>query len=360
MGDAPLPSEHVLIIFYQHMPESLQEEFRHKFTGAEVTIYQSQPGVPVPPELYHSATILVTFTDLPDLKDATNLNLIHTFSAGLDHLMQHPILRESDIPITTSSGIHGPPIAEWTVMNWLVSSRKYVQTYEAQKGHRWDSKTQYMRGMHDQVGKKVGILGYGSIGRQIARVSTALGMTVHAHTASPRPTEESRRDTHYIVPGTGDPAGSIPVSWHHGTDRESIRAFLALGLDHLVVSLPLTPETTHLLGSEEFTILSDNCHHHSTKPYVTNISRGKVIDQKALIDALKSGVLGGAALDVTDPEPLPEDDPLWDAPNVQISPHISSLGSEYLPRSLDIVVLNLGRLKRGEALVNAYNRGRGY
>lgn len=185
-------------------------------------------------------------------------------------------------------------------------------------------------------------------------------MTVHAYTASPRPTPESRHDNGYIVPGTGDPDGSIPASWHHGTDRESIREFLAIGLDHLVISLPLTPQTTHLLSAEEIAILSDNCHHHASKPYVTNISRGKVIDQKALIDALRSGTLGGAALDVTDPEPLPKDDPLWDAPNVQISPHLSSHGKEYFPRSLDILKVNLGRLAKGEALINDYKRDKGY
>jgi phosphoglycerate dehydrogenase-like enzyme len=185
-------------------------------------------------------------------------------------------------------------------------------------------------------------------------------MTVYAYTASPRPTPESRHDTGYIVPGTGDPDGSIPASWHHGTDRESIRSFLALGLDHLVISLPLTPQTTGLLAAEEFAILSGNCHHHASKPYVTNISRGKVIDQKALIEALNSGALGGAALDVTDPEPLPEDEPLWDAPNVQISPHVSALGMEYFPRSLDILEVNLGRMARGEPLVNAYYREKGY
>jgi phosphoglycerate dehydrogenase-like enzyme len=185
-------------------------------------------------------------------------------------------------------------------------------------------------------------------------------MTVHAYTATPRPTPESRRDSGYIVPGTGDPDGSIPASWHHGTDRESIRSFLATGLDHLVVSLPLTPQTTHLLGGEEFAILSNHSHHHSSKPYVTNISRGKVIDQKALVHALNSGVLGGAALDVTDPEPLPKDDPLWEASNVQISPHVSSLGVEYSPRSLDILEVNLGRIARGEPLINSYIRGKGY
>jgi phosphoglycerate dehydrogenase-like enzyme len=185
-------------------------------------------------------------------------------------------------------------------------------------------------------------------------------MTVYAHTASPRPTPESRHDNGYIVPGTGDPDGSIPVSWHHGTDRESIREFLAIGLDHLVISLPLTPQTTHILGAEEIAILSKNCQHYASKPYVTNISRGKVIDQKALVEALHSGVLGGAALDVTDPEPLPEDDPLWDAPNVQISPHVSSIGKEYFPRSLDILKLNMERIEKGQPLINVYKRGQGY
>lgn len=185
-------------------------------------------------------------------------------------------------------------------------------------------------------------------------------MTVHAYTATPRPTPESRHDRGYIVPGTGDPDGSIPASWHHGTDRESIRSFLATGLDHLVVSLPLTPQTTRLLGAEEFAILSNHSHHHASKPYVTNISRGKVIDQKALVDALNSGVLGGAALDVTDPEPLPKDDPLWEASNVQISPHVSGLGVEYFPRSLDILEVNLGRIARGQPLINSYKRGKGY
>lgn len=80
--------------------------------------------------------------------------------------MSHPILTDSDIPITTSSGVHGPPIAEWTLMNWLVASRQYARFYEAQKEKRWDTGNPLMTTIHDQVGKNVGILGYGSIGRQ--------------------------------------------------------------------------------------------------------------------------------------------------------------------------------------------------
>jgi phosphoglycerate dehydrogenase-like enzyme len=316
--------------------------------------------LPAIAELYHNATILVTFTDLPDIKDAKNLKLIHTVSAGLDHLMSHPILTDSDIPITTSSGVHGPPIAEWTLMNWLVASRQYARLYEAQKEKRWDTGNPVMTTIHDQVGKKVGILGYGSIGRQIGRISQAMGMAVYAYTASPRPTPESRHDNGYIVPGTGDPDGSIPVSWHHGTDKDSIHSFLSLGLDHLVLALPLTPQTTHLLSHEEFALLSNSSKHAFSKPYVTNISRGKVIDQDALIAALKSGLLSGAALDVTDPEPLPADNPLWDAPNVQISPHVSGQGREYFPRSLSIVKINIERIEKGLPLLNEYRRGKGY
>jgi phosphoglycerate dehydrogenase-like enzyme len=300
-------------------------------------------------------------------------------------------LTESDVPVTTSSGIHGPPIAEWTLLSWLVASRKFSQTYEDQKKHVWGSHDQYVPGIQDHVGKKIGILGYGSIGRQstfpfipsqagvirspslsmrrqetltettVARVSVALGATVHAFTATPKPTPASRRDPHYFVPGTGDPEGTLPASWHHGIDKASLHSFLSLGLDHVVVSLPLTPQTTHLLGAEEFAVLA--AHRpagRSRNPFLTNISRGKVIDQDALVAALEKGELSGAALDVTDPEPLPADHPLWDAPNVQISPHISGIGEEYWLRSFDILRVNLDRSRRGESLVNAYKRGRGY
>lgn len=187
-------------------------------------------------------------------------------------------------------------------------------------------------------------------------------MSVHVFTASPRSTPSSRRDTGYIIPGTGDPDGTIPASWHSGHGKAAVQAFLSIGLDHLVVSLPLTPETTHILGAQEFAILSAASSRMSrvSKPYITNISRGKVIDQGALIRALELGELSGAALDVTDPEPLPPQDPLWDAPNVQISPHASSLGVEYLGRVHDIVRANLDRMDKGERLINEYKRGRAY
>jgi phosphoglycerate dehydrogenase-like enzyme len=311
-----------------------------------------------------------------------SIKFIHFFSAGLDKVIGDPILTDSTIPVTTSSGIHGPPIAEWTVLNWLVASRKYNITYEDQKKHRWGPAENYARGTQDHVGKKLGILGYGSIGRQsmssintlamlknrtltkkkilVARVAVALGITVYAYTASPKTTPESRRDEHYIVPGTGDRDGTLPVSWHHGTSKSALHEFLSLGLDHVVVSLPLTPQTTHILGAEEFAVLASNKNPKHRNPYLTNISRGKVIDQDALIASLKSGELSGAALDVTDPEPLPENHPLWEAPNVQISPHISALSEEYFSRSFDIVKENLDKVNRGEKLINEYRRGRGY
>ncbi|KKK12615.1 hypothetical protein P175DRAFT_0497100 [Aspergillus ochraceoroseus IBT 24754] len=360
MGDAPLPNPVIVLAFFREIPPAFREAIQNKFPDANLEALVLQRGEPIPTDVSRKATVIVTFTNLPTPEDAAHIKVIHFLSAGLDHLIHHPVLTQTSIPVTTSSGIHGPPIAEWTIMNWLVASKKYARSYENQKTHTWGSHDAYMDGLHDQVGKKVGILGYGSIGRQIGRVCAAMGMTVHAYTASPRTTPASRRDPGYIVPGTGDKDGTVPVSWHHGTDRASLHAFLALGLDHVVVCLPLTPQTTHMLGADEFALLSARRRTPHIAPYLTNISRGKVIDQAALLASLASGELRGAALDVTDPEPLPGDHPLWEAPNVQISPHVSGLGEEYFPRSLDILRENLGRLERGEALINEYKRGKGY
>ena len=198
-------------------------------------------------------------------------------------------------------------------------------------------------------------------GRQAARVFSALGAEVVAYTASPRTTAESRKDNGYIVPRTGDPDGSIPTAWFSGTDPTSLQTFLRASLDCLLICLPLTKSTTHLFGTKEFAILKEGST-DKEGAYIVNISRGKIIKQDELVDALNEGVLKGAVLDVTDPEPLPEDDRLWDAKNVVVSPHVSALGKEYMERAYDVLMLNLARLSGVEegGLVNEVRRGRGY
>lgn len=197
-----------------------------------------------------------------------------------------------------------------------------------------------------------------------------MGMDVIAYTATPKPTEESRRDHGFVVPGTGDPDGSIPSAWYSGLDKSSLHSFLEKDIDHLVIAVPLTEQTTHFLGREEFEIFT-----RTRQAFLSNISRGKVIKQDDLIDALKKGLqesslpptttaemnnkeggglggglgLGGAALDVTDPEPLPEDNELWTLPNAFISPHISWAGTSYVDRAFRVFEVNLDRLERGRS-----------
>ena len=190
-------------------------------------------------------------------------------------------------------------------MMTLVASKHYDVTHDAQKAHHWGLQDQHLLETTDWVGKRVGIAGYGSIGRQVARVFHALGAEVLAYTASPRLTDEARKDQGYYVVGTGDPEGEFPTAWYSGTAKSDLHNFLRQDLDLLVMSLPLTKGTTRLMGKEEFAILANR------KAFVVNISRGKIFDQDALIEALNGGKLGGAALDVADPEPLPEDSPLW-------------------------------------------------
>lgn len=193
-----------------------------------------------------------------------------------------------------------------------------------------------------------------------------MGMDVIACTATPKHTKESRRHHGYVVPGTGDEDGTVPSEWYSGLDRASLHHFLAQKLDHLVISVPLTDATMHLLGKEEFDILSQSTSSpsssssHHISPFISNISRGKVIKQDELIDALKDGRLGGAALDVTDPEPLPQDSPLWTMDNIFVSPHISAASTTVLGRAFDVLDMNITRLEKGERLINVVKRRRGY
>jgi phosphoglycerate dehydrogenase-like enzyme len=199
-----------------------------------------------------------------------------------------------------------------------------------------------------------GILGYGSIGRQVARLATAAGMEVHAFNLHPRETPESRKDRSYHPPGMGDPDRTLPAKWFSGSTTRELHSFLSSGLDLLVVAVPLTDKTRHLIGRSELEILG------KSRAFISNIARGPIIDTEALIDALNNEVIRGAALDVTDPEPLTEGHPLWHAKNVIITPHVSGASTNYSKRVLAILEVNLERLSLGQELMNRVSRREGY
>ncbi|KAL5116948.1 hypothetical protein ACEQ8H_005166 [Pleosporales sp. CAS-2024a] len=368
MGGGPqAPSKQMsnkkeLVLFTVPFPEEAAKRgldaLKKEFEDVEIAYYYTQHQKPteVPQDVVNRASYLATLFWLPtDAAALPNVNLIQFFSAGTNHVSAHPIYTDSKIPLCSANGVHGPQISEWVIMMDLVHSHGFPKLYELQKQKSWNQGAGMK--VRDGVGKKVGILGYGSIGRQVARVANAMGMTVIAYTASPRKTPESKKDDGYIVPGTGDPDGSFPSAWFSGTSKEQVHEFLKQEIDLLVIAVPLTKATTHLLSTDEF-----NCLHKSNPrgTFIANISRGQVIDQPALVKALHHGLIRGAALDVADPEPLPSDDALWDAPNVLITPHVSGASDVYADRAIEVLRENMRRVKSGRRLVNEVDRKRGY
>ena len=366
MGGGPAKDTLLAVLPFQE-PKAIIDSLSKKFPALDIHWVQTnnsrnvkELSQQVPKQLWQSATILVTLYLVPEPEEAPKLELIHLVSAGSNQLQDTRIYKETDITITTSSGIHGPQIAEWVIMTALVQSHGYNQLHELQKKHQWGDKRsaepKYNK-VRDWVGQRIGILGYGSIGRQVGKVAKAMGMEVLAFTATPKDTPEKKRDHGFIVPGTGDVEGDIPVEWYSGLEKENLHNFLKQDLDWLVVAVPLTDQTRHFLSEAEFKVLSQD----GKKPaYVTNIARGPIIDQPALIAALKDGTLSGAALDVTDPEPLPEDSELWGLENVIVTPHVSGNGVDYTERTFKVLEQNLEHREHGEKLINVVRRSRGY
>lgn len=357
MGGGPA-KDTLLCLVPQPEPKGIVAALRKKFPDIDIIYHQvtfshsvAEARADVPAHLWEKATILCTFNSLPDKDEAPHLDWLQLLSAGSNHIQGTPVWEDKDVTITTASGIHGPQIAEWVIMTGLVQFHGYNVLHDLQKEHEWGKPNFRVR---DRVGLRLGVLGYGSIGRQVARVAKAMGMRVLAYTASPKDTAEKRKDSGYIVPGTGDEEGVVPDEWFSGLEKKNLHDFLKQDVDWLVVSVPLTKETRHFLSDDEFEILSRQ------KAFITNIARGPIIDQPALIKALKDEKLSGAALDVTDPEPLPASSELWDMENVTVTPHISGQGTSYTERAFQVLEMNLEKRLAGKRLINVVNRDRGY
>lgn len=281
------------------------------------------------------AEVLLTNPVVPDniLDRAPNLKWLQLTSAGADRLIDSELVRSGRVYVTTASGIHAVPIGEYVLGSMIAFAKGFPRAYRSQAESTWRPFI-----ASELEGATVGILGLGAIGRNVARLAKAFGMRVIA----------TRRSQEKHM--TGAVAGEADVDEMYA--RDELKAMLG-ECDYVVLAVPLTEASRNLIGEGELTAMK-----RST--VIVNIARGAVIDQHALINAVRNGVIGGAALDVTDPEPLPPDNELWTLDNVMITPHISGGTPRYMDRAIDLFCDNLRRYLDNEPLRNVVDPDRGY
>ena len=266
------------------------------------------------------------------VEQAPRLRWLHTASAGVDHVLTPGVLARSEgggLIVSDSGEAFGPAISEWVLMAMLSAARRWPEQRANQREHRW----QAVEGQRELYRATLGIVGLGPIGRAIASDAKA---AFRMHVLGLRRTYKTESAVNEILIGPD------------GLDR------LLSESDYVVLAAALTGETRHLIGAEQIARMKPDA-------WLINIARGAMVDEPALIAALQEGRIGGAALDVFAEEPLPADSPLWDMPNVIISPHNSGGWTEGLrQRQIAGFVKNLILFEQGEPMLSVVDVGRGY
>ncbi|RCK70193.1 D-2-hydroxyacid dehydrogenase [Desertihabitans brevis] len=254
------------------------------------------------------------------------LDWVHSPAAGVDAWVRRRTVPDG-VRLTSAVGNGAVPLAEHALMLMLQLSRSAFRWAEAQREHRWD------RFVHGELaGSTLGLVGLGHSGTDLARKALACHMSVLALTGRPRTSD---------VPG---------VTTLHGPD--GLRRLLS-ECDHLVVTCPLTEQTRGMIGAEQLSWMRPSA-------FVVVISRGGVVDEDALVEALRAGRLAGAGLDAHPVEPLPADSPLWDLPNVVVTPHNAATTEQTAERGRQILLDNAARWVEGRPLRNLVDLDRGY
>jgi phosphoglycerate dehydrogenase-like enzyme len=270
-----------------------------------------------------------------NVDDLTSLALLQISTVGYEHLRDLKLGGRA-FTVCNARGMFDTAIAEWNLAMMINLTRDLRGMIRRQEARTWE-RTEHF---HQEIrGRVVGLWGYGGIGRETARLAKALGLTVHVCTRS----GVGPRNNHYAQPGTGDPDGVLPDrDFTAGQERD----FLA-GLDFLILALPRTRKTDGMIGIEELRALPRSA-------FILNPARGTIIQEQALLTALREGWIAGAALDTHYAYPLPPRHPLWQFPNVILTPHISGSdrSRQFPTRMGDLITQNVERYVGGGALLN--------
>ncbi|WP_114856480.1 NAD(P)-dependent oxidoreductase [Brachybacterium sp. YJGR34] len=283
------------------------------------------------PAEHHDAAVLVVWGAsrrhlASAAEDLTHLQLVQSLSAGVEGILAAGFGEE--VVIATGSGLHSLTVSEHTLALLLSLLRRLPEAREAQQRHEWSSELGGLQPLHPAgrlttlIGAKVLIWGFGQIGQTLAPTLRGLGAEVRG-----------------VARSAGERAGFEVIA------ESAVREALP-GTDVLIDILPATERTAGVVGREVLALLPDHA-------LLINVGRGATVDQVALREALAEGTLGGAGLDVTDPEPLPAEDPLWDAPNLLLTPH----GAGGRPVGADErIAANLRALTEGGEILHPASR----
>lgn len=261
------------------------------------------------------------------VKRAPKLKWFQAMSAGVDMLLDNE-LRRSRVIITNMRGLASRPIAEMVFSMILMLAKRLHQCIKQQELHQW---RQF--GPGSLSGKTTGIIGFGSIGREVARLAKAFDMRVVAADYKYK-SNARHRNLEKLYP-------------HEKLDE------LLSESDFVVISVPLTEQTRGLISLKQLQIMKKSA-------YLINVARGPIVDEEALIQALRQNLIAGAALDVFNTEPLPENSSLWDLPNLIITPHIAGYVENYHQKATSLFCENLRRYINGKRLINVVNKKLGY
>jgi len=318
------------VVVVGHENSNGDEEFEHLNKSAQIVSYlQDASGLD---KIDTSADILfVSEICTPVLMKELvsrmpNLKWVHSRWAGLNHFLC-PELINSDIPVTNAKGAYSHSLAEFALFGCLYFEKLAPRMLAQKEKHHWEK---FVVGMID--GKTLGVIGYGDIGQYCAKMCKAAGMRVIALRRRPGLTDDDICDKCY------------------GPDE--INTLMAES-DYVLVATALTPGTFQIVGKEELAACQPHC-------VILNVGRGPCIDESALVDALQSGTIRGACLDVFDKEPLPESSPLWDLDNVFLSPHTADMTPSYFREGVKKFNINMDKWINDEPLENICDKAAGY
>ena len=308
---------------FRRDPEKFAEIERQH--GIEVVVVER--GAPTVPLMADADAVYGQLT-AEEYANSRRLRWVQSPSAGVEWMWRVPGLQDSDVAVTNMRGAHAATIAEHTFAMLLTHTRGLRAFEQKQRDHQWGRGELALSGIK---GLTMGVLGFGNIGRAIAHRATGFEMRVLAVDCDSVPAGEGVEEV-------------WPLSRLNDLCREA---------DVLAIAAPMTPSSRGMIGKEQIRQMKRGS-------YILQMSRGGIVDEPALVDALEEGHLAGAGLDVTATEPLPVGDPLWTAPNLIITPHTSAMSDLTWELVWGILTENVRRFTRGEPLMNLVDKKRGW